>query len=186
MEFRKAQIQLVDAILCLMVGWPQASHAQSKGSQAMSFTLRVKGFDNGSAIPKANTCEAGDSSPALEWSNEPAGTQSFALILDDPDAPGGTWNHWLLWDIPSHLHSLAAGFTPGMAGASGKNDFGKPGYGGPCPPKGNGPHRYNFTLYAVDRPALGLPPGAARADLDRALKGRVLGKAQYMGRYERK
>ena len=130
--------------------------------------------------------EAGDSSPALEWSNEPAGTQSFALILDDPDAPGGTWNHWLLWDIPSHLHSLAAGFTPGMAGASGKNDFGKPGYGGPCPPKGNGPHRYNFTLYAVDRPALGLPPGAARADLDRALKGRVLGKAQYMGRYERK
>ena len=151
----------------------------------MSLALTVKGFADGASIPKANTCEGGDSAPALEWSNEPAGTQGFALILDDPDAPGGTWNHWLLWDIPAHVHSLPAGFAPGTLGASGKNDFGKPGYGGPCPPKGHGPHRYHFTLYAVDRAALGLPPGAGRADLDRALKGRILAQAQYTGHYAR-
>lgn len=163
----------------------QQSKAKHEGSQAMPFILKVNGFGSGGTIPKANTCDGGDASPALEWSGEPAGTQSFALILEDPDAPAGTWNHWLLWDIPAHVRSLAAGFTPGAIGASGKNDFGKPGYGGPCPPKGHGPHRYYFTLYAVDRPALGLPAGANRAELERALNGRVLAKTQYMGRYGR-
>ncbi|HEV2444631.1 MAG TPA: YbhB/YbcL family Raf kinase inhibitor-like protein [Candidatus Sulfopaludibacter sp.] len=151
----------------------------------MQFNLVVKGFDNGGAIPQGNTCDGGDSSPALEWSDAPAATQAFSLIVDDPDAPAGTWNHWLLWDIPAHVHALAAGFSPGTTGASGRNDFGKPGYGGPCPPKGHGAHRYYFTLYAVDRAALGLPAGASRAELDRALSGRVLAKAQYMGRYGR-
>lgn len=163
----------------------QQHKANREGSRTMSFILKVSGFENGGTVPKANTCDGGDSSPALEWSGEPAGTQSFALILDDPDAPAGTWNHWLVWDVPAHVHSLAAGFTAGAAGASGKNDFGRPGYGGPCPPKGHGPHRYYFTLYALDRPALGLPPGANRAELERALNGRVLAKAQYMGRYGR-
>jgi Raf kinase inhibitor-like YbhB/YbcL family protein len=152
----------------------------------MSFSLKVKGFDDGATIPKRNSCEGDDSSPALEWSDEPRGTQSFALIVDDPDAPGGTWNHWLLWDIPANVHSLAEGFRPGKIGSSGKNDFGKPGYGGPCPPKGHGAHRYYFTLYAVDKASLGLSAGAKRQDLDRALKGRALGQARYMGRYERK
>jgi len=151
----------------------------------MAFTLKVKGFDDGGTIPKRYTCDGDDSSPALEWSEEPRNTQSFALIVDDPDAPMGTWNHWLLWDIPAHSHSLPEGFRPGGIGASGKNDFGRPGYGGPCPPKGHGPHRYYFTLFAVDRPALGLPPGTKRQDLDRALKGRVLARTQYMGRYGR-
>jgi Raf kinase inhibitor-like YbhB/YbcL family protein len=173
---------MAGALATLLAQQPKANREVSR---SMSFILKVNGFDNGGAIPQANTCEGSDSSPALEWSGEPAGTQSFALILDDPDAPVGTWNHWLLWDIPAHVHSLAAGFTPGTAAASGKNDFGKPGYGGPCPPKGHGAHRYYFTLYAVDRAALGLPPGANRAELERALKGRVLAKAQYMGRYGR-
>ena len=150
----------------------------------MAFTLTVKGFDNGGTIPKQNTCEGADSSPAVEWSDEPSGTQSFALIVDDPDAPAGVWSHWLLWDIPAYVHSLREGFRPGMGGASGKNDFGRSGYGGPCPPKGNA-HRYYFTLYAVNRPALGLPAGAARQDLNRALKGRILAQTQYMGRYKR-
>lgn len=161
----------------------QSPKANREASRTMSFILKVNGFDNGGTVPKANTCDGADSSPAIEWSGEPVGTQSFALILDDPDAPAGTWNHWLLWDIPGHVHSLAAGFTAGSTGASGKNDFGKQGYGGPCPPKGHGAHRYYFTLYAVDRPALGLPPGANRVELERALNGRVLSKAQYMGRY---
>src|SRR5581483_4769540 len=84
--------------------------------RSMSFSVTVKGFDNGGTIPKGNTCDGGDTAPAIEWSGEPAGTQSFALIVDDPDAPSGTWNHWLLWDVPAHLHSLAAGFTPGVVG----------------------------------------------------------------------
>ena len=150
----------------------------------MAFTLHVKGFGNGESIPKHYTCDGEDSSPALEWSDEPQGTNSFALIMDDPDAPAGTWNHWLLWDIPVHVHALPEGFRPGATGTSGHNDFNRPGYGGPCPPKGK-PHRYYFTVYAIDRPALGLPGTARRADLDRALKGRVLGQAQYMGKYAR-
>jgi len=151
----------------------------------MAFTLTVKGFANGETIPRQFTCDGNDVSPALEWSGEPAGTESFALIVDDPDAPSGTWNHWLLWDIPAHVHFLAEGFRPGAVGSTGKNDFGTPGYGGPCPPKGHGEHRYFFTLHAVDRPALGVSPGAKRADVDRALKGRVRSQAQYMGHYGR-
>jgi hypothetical protein len=151
----------------------------------MALTLKVTGFDSGDAIPKRHTCDGEGSSPALEWSNTPRETQSFALIVDDPDAPGGTWTHWLLWDIPPHVHSLREGFRAGDSGSSGKNDFGRPGYGGPCPPKGHGTHRYFFNLYALDRPVLGLPPGAKRQELDRALKGRILDHAQYMGRYGR-
>jgi len=150
----------------------------------MAFALKVKGFADGDLIPKRHTCDGENSSPALEWSNEPQGINSFALIMDDPDAPVGTWNHWLLWDVPAHVHALSEGFTPGTAGSSGNNDFGKPGYGGPCPPRGPA-HRYYFTLYAVDRPVLGLPPGAKRKELDRALKGRVRAQTQYMGRYAR-
>jgi len=151
----------------------------------MAFTLKVKGFDDGATIPKQYTCDGKDLSPALEWSDEPSGTHSFALILDDPDAPSGTWNHWLLWDIPAHMHSLPEGFAPGQAGTSGKNDFGRYGYGGPCPPKGHGAHRYRFTLHALDRSGIGLPPGGNRQELDRALKGHVLAQTQYLGRYRR-
>jgi Raf kinase inhibitor-like YbhB/YbcL family protein len=152
----------------------------------VAFKLTVGAFSEGSVIPKLHTCEGADLSPALEWSGEPRETQSFTLIADDPDAPVGTWNHWLLYDLPASVHSLAQGFKPGQAGLSGTNDFGKPGYGGPCPPKGHGPHRYFFKLYAVGVSALGLKAGAKRAELDRALRGRVLAEAQYMGRYERK
>jgi Raf kinase inhibitor-like YbhB/YbcL family protein len=106
--------------------------------------------------------------------------------MDDPDAPAGTWNHWLLWDVPPSVHALAQGFKPGQLGQSGANDFGKQGYNGPCPPRGHGPHRYFFKLHALDVPSLGLRAGAKRADVDRAIKGHVLAETQYMGRYERK
>ncbi len=152
----------------------------------MALKLIITAFNQGAAIPKQHTCEGADLSPALAWSGEPAGTKSFALIVDDPDAPVGTWNHWLLYDLPASMHSLPQGFKPVQAGVSGANDFGKQGYGGPCPPKGHGPHRYFFKVYAVDVPSLGLKAGANRAQLDRALGGHVLAEAQYMGRYERK
>jgi len=152
----------------------------------MAFQLFSSAFPEGGGIPKLHTCEGADLSPALEWSGEPPETRSFALIVDDPDAPAGTWNHWLLWNIPPGLHSLVQGVKPGQLGESGTNDFGKLGYGGPCPPKGHGPHRYFFRLYALDVDALHLRGGAKRADLDRALKGHTLAEAQSMGRYERR
>lgn len=152
----------------------------------MTFRLIVGSFPDGSTIPTLHTCEGADLSPALEWTGEPAGTRGFALIVDDPDAPVGTWNHWLLYDIPAAVHSLAQGLKAGQLGVDGVSDFGKPGYGGPCPPKGHGVHRYYFKLFALNAPSLGLKAGAKRAELDRALKGKVLAEAQYMGRYERK
>jgi Raf kinase inhibitor-like YbhB/YbcL family protein len=152
----------------------------------MAFRLQCSAFPEGGTIPKLNTCEGADLSPALEWSGEPPDTKSFALIVDDPDAPVGTWNHWLLWDIPRSVHTLAPGFKPRQTGESGTNDFGNLGYGGPCPPKGHGPHRYFFKLFALGTESLKLRGGAKRADLDRALAGHVLAQAQYMGRYERR
>lgn len=152
----------------------------------MSFQLSVAGFRPGEPIPKRHTCEGPDVSPTLSWSGAPAETKSFVLIMDDPDAPVGTWNHWLLYDIPASVQSLAEGTKAGQVGVSGTNDFGRLGYGGPCPPRGHGLHRYFFKLFAVNVPSLGLTKGAKRVDLDRALRTRVLAEAQYMGRYERK
>src|SRR5579872_777691 len=102
----------------------------------MPFQLFSAAFTEGGWIPELHSCQGADISPALEWSGEPAGTRSFALIVDDPDAPGGAWNHWILYDIPPTSHTLQQAWKPGSLGLSGKNDFGKRGYGGPCPPKG--------------------------------------------------
>lgn len=152
----------------------------------MGFQLVIAAFAEGGTIPNLHTCEGADLSPALEWSGEPPQTRSFVLIVDDPDAPGGVWNHWLLYNIPPTVHAIAQGYRPDRDGESGVNDFGKLGYNGPCPPKGHGPHRYYFKLSALDVPSLELPAKAKRAQLDRALKGRVLAEARYMGRCERR
>ncbi len=151
----------------------------------MAFKLFSSAFPDGGWIPDLHTCRGADVSPSLEWSGEPAGTRSFALVADDPDAPVGTWTHWLLFDIPPGAHTLAQGCKPGSLGVSGANDFGKQGYGGPSPPKGHGPHRYYFKLYALDVETLGLAPGVKAPLLSRALKGHVLAEARYMGRFER-
>jgi Raf kinase inhibitor-like YbhB/YbcL family protein len=151
----------------------------------MAFQLTSGAFAEGGMIPKRHTCEDQNISPALAWSGEPDGTRSFALIMDDPDAPLRSWNHWLLWDIPAGTHALKERFRPSAKIQSGTNDFGNPGYGGPCPPRGHGPHRYYFKLYALNVEHLALKADAKGADLDRELKVHVLGEAQYMGRYER-
>lgn len=106
--------------------------------------------------------------------------------MDDPDAPAGTWTHWLLFDIPAEVKSLDESYKPGRVGVSGINDFGRPGYEGPRPPRGHGPHRYYLRLCALDVPSLRLASDARRANLDKALAGHVLDEAQYMGTYERK
>lgn len=151
----------------------------------MPFQLEIEGFDGGSEIPVQFTCDGSDVSPLLRWSGEPSGTKSFALILDDPDAPGGIFTHWLLWDIPAHVHSLPEGSEDSAVGKSGLNDFRKRGYGGPCPPRGAGPHRYFFRLFALDTATLGLSPGTKRSALEKALRKHIVAEAEYTGRYQR-
>lgn len=153
----------------------------------MAFAISSSSFPNGGEIPKKFTCDGADVSPELSWSRPPADTQSFALIADDPDAPVGTWTHWVLFDLPSTTSSLPEGVSkidelPG-GGRQGRNDFHKIGYGGACPPPGN-PHRYFFKLYALDR-MLNLKPGLSKQELERAMEGHIRGKAEWMGRYRR-
>jgi hypothetical protein len=152
----------------------------------MALTIEIAAFAHGGAIPIRHTCDGSDESPALAWSGVPATAKSFALIVDDPDAPVGVWNHWLLWDIPASETSLPGAFEPGQSGGSGRNDFGRRGYGGPCPPRGHGPHRYFLRLFAIDQGSLGLAEGSGRQALENALLGHVVGKAEHMGTYERK
>lgn len=148
----------------------------------MAFTLRSSAFGPDGTIPVRHTCDGGGTAPPLEWTDPPPGTVAFALVVDDPDAPSGTFTHWLLADIPPEARSLGG---PRDAGLAGINDFNRAGYGGPCPPKGHGPHRYRFHLHALSHP-LGLEPGFEREGLDAALEGRVLETARLTARYERR
>ena len=150
----------------------------------MTFTLTIAAFTDGGLIPAKFTCEGANVSPELRWNDAPANTRSYALIVDDPDAPAGTFTHWVLFDMPAERSSLAEG--AGAIGVAGKNDFGRVGYGGPCPPRGHGPHRYTFTLHALDIASLKLKAGAGRREMETALRGHILAQAAYLGRYERK
>lgn len=152
----------------------------------MAFRIRVLAFNEGELIPARYTSDGENVSPAIEWDDLPSGTRSLALLVDDPDAPTGTWTHWLLWDIPATRSGVAEGFLPGLLGTSGINDFGNPGYGGPAPPTGHGVHRYRFRLFALDTPRLMLREGGDRHKFDKALFGHDLGEACYVGKYERK
>ena len=153
----------------------------------MSVELTSTAFQTGEFIPKQHTGDGADQSPALRWSEPPKGTQTVALICDDPDAPRGIWVHWVLFNLPAQIRELAEGVpttpTLGSGAKQGKNDFGNTGYGGPAPPKGK-PHRYFFKLYALDV-ALDLPPGATKAQLEYAMRGHILAEGQLMGKYQR-
>jgi Raf kinase inhibitor-like YbhB/YbcL family protein len=152
----------------------------------MPFQLFSSVFPDGGWIPELHSCDGADISPSLEWSGAPTETRSFALVVEDPDAPNGVSCHWLLYDLGARIQALPPAFRPGSLGVSGTNDFGKPGYGGPCPPRGHGAHRYFFRLSALDVETVGLAPGAQREALVQALKGHVLAEAQYMGRFQRR
>jgi Raf kinase inhibitor-like YbhB/YbcL family protein len=151
----------------------------------MPFHIFTGAFAEGNWIPPLHSCEGADISPALEWTGVPAETRSLVLVVEDPDAPGGTFAHWLLYDIGPKITALPQGVRTGALGLTGTNDFGSRGYKGPCPPRG-GPHRYLFRLYALDVHTLGLPAGVTRAELLQAMKGHILGETQYMGRFSRK
>ena len=154
----------------------------------MTIQIRSAAFDEGHSIPQKHTCDGEDVSPSLRWEKAPDRTKSFALICDDPDAPSGTWVHWVIYDLPAAITELPEAIPTKeevLNGAKqGTNDFSRIGYGGPCPPKGN-PHRYYFKLYALDS-VLNLKAGATKADVEIAMKGHVLGEGKIMGTYKRK
>lgn len=148
--------------------------------------IKSSAFKEGALIPAKYTCDNIDVSPPLEWSKGPAETKTFALICDDPDAPMGTYVHWVIFNIPGDIKELAEN-VPGTdrlknGARQGKNDFGKTGYGGPCPPGGT--HRYYFKLYALDK-ELDSVQGITKKDLLKEMAGHVLAEAQLMGRYKR-
>jgi Raf kinase inhibitor-like YbhB/YbcL family protein len=171
----------------MLTGCHAANGPSPEGELEMSIQLTSTAFAEGGTIPKQFTCDGEDASPPLAWSGIPANAYSLALIADDPDAPVGTWVHWVIFDMPSTLTGLPQGVTKTLSipdtSTQGKNDFGKPGYGGPCPPKGK-PHRYFFKLYALDA-KLNLKPGASKAEVENAMKGHILAQGQLMGLYGR-
>ena len=149
--------------------------------------LNSPAFTEGGTIPKPHTGDGKDLSPELHWTAAPAGTKSFGLICDDPDAPRGTWVHWVLFNLPADTAKLKEAVPPEKSLANGAkqgtNDFRKIGYGGPAPPPGK-PHRYFFKLYALDG-MLNLQEGATKQQLEAAMKGHILGEAQLMAKYGR-
>jgi Raf kinase inhibitor-like YbhB/YbcL family protein len=149
--------------------------------------IKSQAFAHGAPIPSKYTCDGADVSPPLSWAGAPAATRSFALIADDPDAPSGTWVHWVAWNIPAGTQSLPEGLPKKEAlpgeGRQGITDFGRTGYGGPCPPSGT--HRYYFKLYALDA-TLELPATTTKKDLERAMQGHIRGQAELMGTYSRR
>ncbi len=152
----------------------------------MSITIRSDAFTNGGAIPSMYTCDGQDISPSLQWENIPQGAITLALISDDPDAPVGTWVHWVIFNIPAGARELPRDIPPRKVLADGSiqglNDFGKIGYGGPCPPGGT--HRYFFKLYALDC-RLDLSPVATKKMVVDAMDGHVIDRGELMGTYTR-
>jgi hypothetical protein len=151
-----------------------------------ALSITSPAFTEGATIPSKFTCDAGQTSPspALAWKDAPADTKSFVLIMHDPDVPmAGGFTHWVLFDIPANTAQLPEGFQAGSVGVSGNMGMRRQGYMGPCPP--SGAHHYHFMLSALDVPSLGLQPGATKADVEKAMEGHVVGKAELIGVYQR-
>ena len=165
---------------------PPEPPAKQTPNQKSEITLVSATFKEGQPIPRQYTCDGVNISPPLEWSGAPKTAKTIAIIADDPDAPAGTWVHWVFYNLPAEniglVENVPATETLKAGGFQGKNDFGKIGYGGPCPPSGT--HRYFFKIYAVDT-ELPLKAGATKADLEKALEGHVVSKGQLMGTYSR-
>jgi hypothetical protein len=162
---------------------------ESNGGAAVENTTLTKleltsdAFRNGQPIPVQYSCDGANQSPALKWGEPPQGTKSFALVIDDPDAPSGTFRHWGVYDIPSSARSIGG---DQRIGTEVDNDFGKPGYGGPCPPKGHGPHHYHFKLFALDVDKLDVSSNAKVADVEKAAQKHAIARGDLVGTYERR
>ena len=172
---------LLGAMLLGVSACGGAATSTEKGASVIAIQITSTAFEDGGTIPVRYTCDGEDLSPPLVWTGLPAGTQSLALVVDDPDAPVGTWVHWVLFDLPAGTSSLPENVS-GL-GTDGLNSWRRLGYDGPCPPPGS-PHRYFFKLYALDSD-LGLKEGAAKADIEKAMQGHILAQGQLVGRYNR-
>ena len=175
--------------VCMVIVGCQASSAPDIQEEEVTVNIQLasSAFENKGVIPKKYTCDGEEVSPPLSWSQAPKNTVTFALIVDDPDAPRGTFVHWLLYDLPGTITELPEGIPNNQAleggGIQGKNSAGGIGYTGPCPPKGT--HRYFFKLYALDA-ELGLDPGANEQELQEAMQGHILAQGELMGTYTKK
>ena len=166
----------------------RAANDTQEGGNVESATLAKLGltsdaFQDGQVIPTQYTCDGMDQTPVLTWGDPPSGTKSFAIVIDDPDAPSGTFRHWGVFDIPASARSIGGAQH---VGTEVTNDFGKPGYGGPCPPKGHGPHHYHFKLFALDTDKLEIPSGAKVKDVEDAAAKRAIARGELIGTYERR
>jgi len=154
----------------------------------MKIQLSSPAFAEGQSIPARHTCDDADTSPPLSWTGVPPAAKSLALIFDDPDAPVGTWVHWVLYNLPVAVTQLPEGVPATehipQGAQQGQNDFRRLGYGGPCPPPGK-PHRYFFRIYALDGP-VALKPNSTKRDLLRAMEGHILAEGALMGTYQRR
>jgi len=171
--------------LCSLI-CPLGGNTEMKGGREMKINVGSAAFTEAGMIPKQYTCDGADISPPLSWSTVPEGTKSIAIIVDDPDAPAGTWVHWLVYNLPPDLKGLPENIlakeTIANGGMQGMTDFRRIGYGGPCPPSGT--HRYIFKVYAVDK-LLDLYPGAIKKRLLQAMEGHILAEGELMGKYRR-
>jgi Raf kinase inhibitor-like YbhB/YbcL family protein len=162
------------------------SNVNNPNEDKTEIKLVSTAFAEGQPMPKQSTCDGMDLSPPLEWSGVPQNAKTIAIICDDPDAPSGTWVHWVLYNLPADRIGIIENVPPAEklpgGGLQGKNDFGKVGYGGPCPPSGT--HRYFFKIYALDS-ELPLKAGASKAELLKTMEGHILGQGQLMGTYSR-
>ncbi len=167
---------------------PPWAQSQTRGVEPKQIEVKSGAFENEGMIPKVYTCAGKDISPPISWTGAPRETKSIVLIMDDPDAPGGTWTHWVIFNIPPETQSLAenvprtASLPNGAVHAANSWGKRKMGYGGPCPPSGT--HRYYFKIYALDT-KLNLPPGAPLKNVQNAMKNHILAQGQLMGRYKK-
>jgi len=188
MTYRHGIVLLLGLLLAGCSHQPPISQNNSNRAQEEEMKIKISSaaFQDGGQIPSKYTCDGADVSPPFEWSGVPNGAKSLALICDDPDAPAKTWVHWVVYDLPASTTKLPEGLplTEKLAtgGKQGKNDFGKIGYGGPCPPSGT--HRYFFKLYAIDGET-SLEPGATKEQVLKAIQGHILAQGELIGRYKR-
>jgi Raf kinase inhibitor-like YbhB/YbcL family protein len=181
---RKLLVIAVSIMTFMMVAsacTPDDDQNVQESSGEMAIEITSSAFTESEMIPKKYSCDADYVSPAISWAGLPEDTMSLALIVDDPDAPAGTWVHWVLYNIPADQNALPEGVKG--VGIEGKNTSGKTGYGGPCPPKGPA-HRYFFRLFALDT-TLDVKAGLTKSELEQAMQGHILAQGQLMGKYQR-
>ena len=187
MQEKEISMRRIPAVIIVLVYSLFLISTNTFAEEGMDMQVKSTAFEENGLIPRKYTCDGADVSPPLRWAKPPAGTKSIALICDDPDAPMGTWVHWVIYGLSPEPIWLPEGVLPQksvLGGAKqGMTDFRRIGYGGPCPPKGPA-HRYFFKVYALDV-ELNLPPGATKQDVEKAMKGHILSEGQLMGKYGR-